>query len=498
MTDKKKITRRDMLAMSAAAGSFTFLPSRALGRAGFVAPSDKLNIAFIGIGITGWTNIRQLASQNVVGLCDVDWRTPAELGSRADDMASATVQKYPNVKRYDDWRIMLHEMDKEIDAVVVSTSDHTHAVAALTAMKMGKHVYCEKPLAHTIHEVRAMMKSAEKRPRQATQTGFQGHASEDVRSIVEWVRDGAIGTVQEVHVFQQGRRARPGGPPDASRIAVTHPNAAPAGAPNNRGFGSLYEQIAHVGDVIPVPPEVKWDLWLGPVPYRNYNPMYIPLRWRNWLDFGTGILGDHGPHFFDPIVWALDLGFPESIETETDEEYDPQTNIQTFPRTAIVRYQFPAKGSRGAIPLTWYGDETPPLPPGWDPNRQLPDGGGIILGSKGSIVYGPVYSSEPGAIKQAWLVPDSLDKSYKRPEKTLPRPSSHWLEWADAAKAGTPLSGNWQYGGLVTQICLLGNIAIRLKGQKLLFDAKTEKFTNSSAANGLFERPYRAGWTLPT
>jgi predicted dehydrogenase len=488
MTDKKKISRRDMLAMGVAAGTFTFLPSRALGRSGFVAPSDKLNIAFIGIGITGWTNIRQLASQNVVSLCDVDWRTTAELGSRANDMASATIQKYPNVKRYNDWRIMLQEMHKDIDAVVVSTSDHTHAVAALTAMKMGKHVYCEKPLAHTIHEVRAMMKSASNRPRQATQTGFQGHASEDVRRIVEWVRDGAIGTVQEVHVFQQGRRPRPGG--------VT--NAGSAAKPNTHAFTSLYDQVAHRGDVVPVPPEVKWDLWLGPAPYRNYNPMYIPLRWRNWLDFGTGILGDHGPHFFDPVVWALDLGFPESIEAETDDEYDPQTNTQTFPRTATVRYRFPAKGTRRAIPLTWYGDATPPLPPGWDPNRQLPDGGGIILGSKGSIVYGPVYNSEPGAIKQAWLVPDELERSYKRPERTLPRPSSHWMEWADAAKAGKQPSGNWEYGGLVTQICLLGNVAIRLKGKKLLFDARTGKFSNSSAANALFERPHRAGWALPT
>jgi len=490
MTGKKNISRREMLAMSAAvAGSFTFLPSKALGRGGFVPPSDKLNIAFIGIGITGWTNIRMLASQNVVGLCDVDWRTPAELGARANDMASATVQKYPDVKRYDDWRIMLAEMDKQIDAVVVSTSDHTHAVAALTAMKMGKHVYCEKPLANTVHEVRLMMQSARNHPKLATQTGFQGHASEDVRSIVEWVHNGAIGTVQEVHVFQQGGRPRPGSPANAGAAA------APAASRANSPYAA---QIDHVGDVVPVPSLVKWDLWLGPAPYRNYNPMYIPLRWRNWLDFGTGILGDHGPHFFDPVVWALDLGFPESIVAETDDEYDPATNTQTWPRNAQVSYRFPAKGKRGAIPLIWYGDRTPPIPAGWDPNRPLPDGGGIILGSKGTIVYGPVYNSEPGAIKQVWLLPADLDKAYQRPAKTLPRPVSHQLDWADAAKAGRQTSGNFQYGGLVTQICLLGNVAIRLKGQKLLFDAKTEKFTNSSAANALFEHTQRPGWELPT
>jgi predicted dehydrogenase len=489
----KKISRREVLA-AGAVGALTILPSRALGRAGLLAPSDKLNIAFIGIGITGWTNIRQLASQNVVGLCDVDWRTSAELGPRADDMAAATAQKYPDVKRYDDWRIMLQELDKQIDAVVVSTSDHTHAVAALTAMKMGKHVYCEKPLAHNIHEVRAMMQSSHSRPRQATQTGFQGHASEDVRSIVEWIKDGAIGTVQEVHVFQQGGRPRPGGPP-----AGQTPNPSAAGPRANApSANSFYSQIEHVPDVVSIPPEVRWDLWLGPAPYRNYNPMYIPLRWRNWLEFGTGILGDHGPHFFDPVVWALDLGFPESIEAETDDAYDPSKNTETFPRSAIVRYQFPAKGGRPVLPVTWYGILTPPLPPGWPAEKPLPDGGGIILGSKGSIVYGPVYNSPSGTLKQVWLVPEDLDKAYHRPAPTLARPSSHWLEWADAAKSGTQPSGNWEYGGLVTQICLLGNIGIRLKGQKLLFDPKTQKFKDSAQANALFERTYRKGWLLPT
>jgi predicted dehydrogenase len=494
----KQFSRREVLSSGARAGAFTILSSSALGRAGALPPSDKLNIAFIGIGITGWTNIRMLASQNIVALCDVDWRTPAALGARANDMAAATIQKYPDVKRYDDWRVMLDEMDKQIDAVVVSTSDHTHAVAALTAMKRGKHVYCEKPLAHNIDEVRAMMKAAKKYPHQATQTGFQGHASEDVRSIVEWVQNGAIGEIKEVHIFQQGgRRPVPGNRSANTAAPSSAPNAAPNGAVRPGGFPAQ-DQMAHINDVVPVPPEVKWDLWLGPAPNRNYNPMYIPLRWRNWLDFGTGILGDHGPHFFDPVVWSLDLGFPTSIVADTDAEYDPATNNQMFPRTATVQYDFPAKGNRGPVHVTWFGDLTPPIPDGWDPNRPLPDGGGIILGSKGSIVYGPVYSSNPGAIKQAWLVPGDLDKSYVRPAKTLPRPESHWLEWAGAAKAGRQPSGNWTYGGLVTQICLLGNVAIRLKGQKLLYDARTERFTNSHEANQLFARTYRKGWELPS
>lgn len=479
MKNKKLISRREMISLSVAAGGFSLLPSRVLGRAGHLAPSDKLNIAFIGIGGYGGAALNNLASQNIVGVCDVDWRDASQQAHTGQPIAADVVKKYSQAKRYDDWRIMLQEMDKSIDAVAISTPDHTHALAALTAMKMGKHVFCEKPLAHSVHEVRAMMASAKKYPRQATQTGVQGHASEDVRSIVEWIRDGAIGTLQEVQVFQASGKRRP--------------NASGANQPR-----PPYDELTHISENIPVPPEVKWDLWLGPAPQRNYNPMYLPLRWRNWIDFGTGILGDHGPHFIDPVMWALDLEFPESIEAETDPEYDPKTNTQTFPRRSIVRYRFPARGNRAAVAFTWYGGgDGPPAPKGWDPAVEFPNGGGIFLGSKGSIVYGPVYNSEPGKLKQIWLLPEELDKAYKRPEKTLPRPANHWLEWADAAKSGTQPSANWEFGGTLTQICLLGDIAMRLKGQKLLFDPKAGKFTNSSAANALFEQPARAGWELP-
>jgi predicted dehydrogenase len=447
------------------------LPGQLSARAQQAARNGKANIAFIGIGNYGAANLRELASQNIVAVCDVDWRPGSQVHGQAH-MAADVIQNYPQAKRFDDWRVMLERTDKQVDFVVVCTADHVHAVAALTAMKMGKHVYCEKPLAHSIHEVRAMMSAASQYPRQATQTGIVGHASEDVRTIVEWVRDGAIGTIEEVQVFQ-----------------------SPA---NFLGrYQSPYEEMTHVNDDVPVPPEVKWDLWLGPAPLRKYNPMYLPLRWRNWLDFGTGILGDHGPHFLDPAYWALDLGFPETIEAETDAEYDPEKNTQTFPRRSIVRYGFPAKAGRPALKLTWYGYDTPPVPRGWKAGQELPNGGGIILGSKGSIVYGPVYSSLPGIPKQVWLLPEELDKAYKRPEKTLPRPTSHWLEWIECAKNGTQPSANWQYGGMITQMALLGNIAIRHKGQVLRFDAKREKFTNSPSADAMFAGPSREGWSLP-
>lgn len=444
----------------------------ALGLAQSGSPGDKANLAFIGIGNYGAANLVELASQNILAVCDVDWRNRSQVPGRGA-LASEVVAKYPQARRFDDWRVMLEQMDKSIDSVVVCTADHTHAVAAITAMKMGKNVYCEKPLAHSIHDVRAMMAEAQKHTNQATQTGIVGHASEDVRSIVEWVRDGAIGSVERVEVFQSRWQ-------------------------NLQRYESLYDEAAHVSDAVPVPPEVKWDLWTGPAPARPYNPMYLPLRWRNWLDFGTGILGDHGPHFLDPVAWALDLGYPESIEAETDPEYSGRIAEQMFPALSRVHYRFPAKGGRAAVALTWYGYDTPSVPDGWNKDVAFPNGGGILHGSKGKIVYGPVYSSKPLQPKQVWLLPEELDRSYKRPAKTLDRPASHWMEWVECAKAGKQPSANWQYGGLLTEICLLGNIAIRCRGSRLEFNAAKKRFTNLEAANELFNRPSRKGWNLPT
>lgn len=465
----KLISRREAISGTLAVGFAGLLHSRASAHAPL--SGDRLNLAFIGIGNYGATNLTELESQNIVAICDVDWRDHSQVPGRGR-LASEVAKKYPQAQKFDDWRVMLDKTDKNVDGVIVCTADHTHAVAALTAMNMGKHVYCEKPLAHTIHEVRALVASAEKHSQQSTQTGIDGHASEDVRSIVEWVRDGAIGTVEKVEAFQ-------------SR------------AQNLQRYQSVYDQVAHVDDKVPIPPEVNWDLWLGPAPMRSYNPMYLPLRWRNWRDFGTGILGDHGPHFLDPAVWALDLGYPELIEAETDAEYTGRIAEQMFPAMSKVHYRFPARVNRPAVSLTWYGYDTPPIPDQWDKRLAFPNGGGILHGSKGKIVYGPVYSSKPFEPKQVWLLPAELDKSYKRPEKALPRPSSHWLEWVNCAMNHTQPSANWQYGGLLTELCLLGDIAIQFHGSKLEFDPAGKRFRHHQQANEMFQRPYRSGWELP-
>jgi predicted dehydrogenase len=454
-----------------AAGAFTILPASALGR-GAAAPSEKLNIALIGTGGRGAINLQNLTEHNIVGLCDVDWRS-----ERRDQFPAIKVAEgYPNAKRYDDWRKMLADMDKGIDAVVVACADHSHAIASITAMKMGKPVYCEKPMARTMHEVEAMV-SAARKYKVTTQTGHQGHGSDDVRTMVEWIRAGAIGTVKEVHIFEgQGPRAgvaRPARPP--------MPDPPPE-----------------------APPEVNWDVWVGPAAHRKYNPGLLTGRWRSWIDYGTGILGDFNCHYMDPVQWALELGLPETIEAETDDSYDPATNRETFPSNVVVRFGFAAAGKRAPVSLTWYGNSAtrPPMPEGWKDGDKLPDptGGGIIVGTQGSILYGKIFHSfpdkpTPGIVR---LFPDDLDKSFKRPEKTIPRVRGHWAEWTDCIKAGNKEAGaHFGFSANLTRIALLGNIAIRNKGKIMRVDAKHGRIVNDEDANRLLAPPYRDGWKLP-
>ncbi len=482
MKEKQGISRREVLAGSAGAGSLLVLPASVLGRGGALPPSEKMNIGFIGIGgLYGPRGMQELVTHNIAALCEVDWRTVEQgaYGKPAGEIAA----QYPGAKRFDDWRVMLQEMDKNLDGIVVCSADHAHAAASITAMKMRKHVFCEKPLAHSVHEVRAMV-AAEKKYKVATQMGVQGHPSDDMINMVEWLKDGIIGDIKEVHAFEGARK-----PGDAPRQGPPMPSGA-----------AYYDAIGEVDKGLPVPPELKWDLFVGPAPMRKFNNNYTPLRWRNWRDFGTGLLGDHGTHFLDPICWALDLGYPETVEAETDPEYGPEQAAQMFPRMAVVRYTFPARGKLPALSLTWHTNHMPPMPKGWKEEDKFPTGGGMFMGSKGSLLFGSIYQSRPG--KQIpgmiTLVPGEIDKDYKRPAPYLPRPASHWLEWVECAKTGKTASTHFEYSGIVTELCLLGNIAIQHKGKILRFDAKSKKFSNSDTANQMFQRKYREGWVLPS
>ena len=448
------ISRRKFVSSSAlGAFSFHYIPSRLLGRD---APSNKLNLAGIGVGGMGASNLEACAGENIIALCDVD-----------SDYSAKTVSKYPQARVYKDYRVMF-EKEKDIDGVIIATPDHTHAVITMAALEAGKHVYCQKPLTHTVFEARKITEAA-RRCKVQTQMGNQGHSLEHIRLLKEWLADGAIGNVTEVHAWSD----RPVGGDPWSNFAV---KAKPTDTPF-------------------VPQSLNWDLWLGPVSYRPYHPDYHPLKWRAWLDFGTGALGDMGCHILDPAFWALDLGAPESVEA-TSTHWEPEVSSQTFPRASIVRYRFPARGNRPPVKLTWYdGRLLPEMPEELEEGRELPSNGALLIGDKGIVVHG-----SPGA-EGLRIIPEKRMQEYKRPPKTLPRVKAegHEADWLRACKegpSGTPASSNFEYGGALTEMVLLGMVAIRMKDHRLEWDAANLRFKNNEQANGMLHIQYREGWSL--
>jgi len=449
----RTLSRRQFASASAlAALSATIVPSRVLGADG---PSNKLRIAAVGVGGMGAVNLKACEGETIVALCDVD-----------RGYAAKTFALYPQARVYKDYRLML-EKEKGIDAVVVATPDHTHAVITMAAMQAGKHVFCQKPLTHTVVEARRITDAA-RRYGVTTQMGNQGHSYESIRLLKEWLDDGAIGDVTEVHAWTD----RPvGGDP-----------------------WSDFVQRAMPTDTPPVPEALDWDLWLGPVPFRPYHPEYHPTKWRAWLDFGTGSLGDMGCHILDPAFWALELGPPRAIEA-TSTHFDPAVASQTFPRASVVRYEFPARGARPPVKLTWYdGRLLPPIPEELEPGRALPSSGALLVGSKGKILHG---SHGADGVR---LIPEARMKEYERPPKILRRiKEGHEGDWIRACKEGSggaPPCSTFEYGGALTEMVLLGTLAIRMKDQRLEWDSPNLRFTNNEKANELLHIRYRDGWGL--
>jgi len=455
-TTRSSLTRRRFMGQAAKAMSFTIVPSHVLAASGQPSPNSKLNIAAIGIGGMGGANLRQCQGENIVALCDVDSKH-----------AAGAFEKYEQATRYKDFRRMLEKEDKNIDAVIIATPDHTHAVCAMMAMKMGKHVYLQKPLAHTLTEVHALTDTARETGVQ-TQMGNQGHSSDSIRDLCEWVADGAVGPIREVHAWSD----RPvGGRPWSDFPIMARPEDNP-----------------------PVPEGLDWDLWLGPVAYRPYNPIYHPLSWRGFLAFGTGALGDMGCHILDPACWALKLYKPSSVSATTTH-YQPKVLAETFPRASIVRYEFPARGDMPPVKVTWYdGRLKPPIPEKWDPGRPLGSNGALLIGEKGVIFHG---SHGAGGLR---LAPKALHESYQRPAQRMARvpgdQGGHEKDWIRACKDGKAASSSFEYGGALTQMVLLGVLAMRVPDQKLLWDSAGNRFTNSDKANELLHIDYRKGWTL--
>jgi predicted dehydrogenase len=451
------VTRRNFLAAgAAAAATVTIVPGRALGLDGGPPASEKLNIAGIGIGGMGAGNVRNCAKagNNIVALCDCDYA-----------YAGRVFKAYPDAKQYKDYRIMF-DKQKDIDAVVIATPDHTHAVITMAAMQLGKHVFCQKPLTHTLYEARKIADFARANPKIMTQMGNQGHSAEHIRMVKEWIMSGNIGDVKEVHAWTD----RPIGDRPWSNFAVKElPTEFP-----------------------PVPDTLDWDLWLGPAKDRKYHPAYVPLKWRGWIDYGTGSLGDMGCHILDPACWALDLKHPTSITAEV-EHHHPSLKDEVFPISAKVTFEFPQRGDLCPLKLVWTdGNFEAPRPKMLEEGRTLPQSGAIIFGDKETILHGSHGASS------ARIIPEVRMQSFELPEKTLPRvQEGHVGDWLRACKDGVQPSSNFaDYGGQLTELALLGMAAQRVPGEKLQWDGKALEFTNNDEANRYVHTKYRDGWSL--
>jgi predicted dehydrogenase len=394
------------------------------------------------------------ADVRIVAVCDVD----SDNRNRARGIVN---EKYGNqdCAAYNNFREML-EKQKNIDAVLVVTPDHSHAVISATAMKSGKHVYCQKPLTHTVYEAHKLAELAGE-CKVATQLGTANQASEGSRLLREWIWDGAIGPVREVHNWSN----RPIWPQGIDR-----PKETP-----------------------PVPSTLDWDLWLGPAPYRPYHPAYLPLVWRGWWDFGTGALGDMGCYSFDTIFRVLKLGHPTNVEA-SGSAYSPkmwaqlEVNKETYPRASMIHYRFPARENMPPVTVTWYDGGLLPEKPEELGEQEMGKEGLLFVGDKGKIL-----SEFTGGNLQ--LIPESKMKEYKQPPKTIPRSIGHHEEWIEACKGGKPAGANFEYSGLVTQALLLGNVSLRLR-KKLYWDGPNMKVTNVPEANEYLHYQYRQGWVL--
>lgn len=451
-----KTTRRAVLkraaAVAGAVGAAMVVPRHVLGGPRQIPPSEKMNVAGIGIGGMGAGNLANLESENIVALCDVD-----------SNYAANTIKKYPKARFFVDYREML-DKQKEIDGVVIATPDHTHAVISMAAMRSGKHVYCQKPLTHDVYEARMLAKAA-KECKVATQMGIQGHSMEGIRLTCEWIWAGVIGEVHEVEAWC-----------DLTYYPWGHAS-----------WSSSWSE--RPTDTRPVPAGLNWDLWIGPAPMRPYHRAYHPLTWRCWWDFGSGMMGDRGAHTLDPVCTALKLPAPTSIDATTCGN-----TAEVHPLSAIVTYQFPARtqGVPGFPPLklTWYEGTRPPRPADLEDGRRLPAEGGVLFkGTKGTIMAN-VYGGS------ARIIPEKKMREAKLPEKTLPRvKDSHEMDWVRACKSGQPAGADFAYSGPLAEICCLGNIAQRVDA-RILWDAENLKVTNIPEANRYIRTEYRKGWEL--
>lgn len=489
-----KNSRREFIKKGAIASiGLTVVPSRVISGLGYKAPSDKLNIVGVGIGGKGHPNIKAMASENIIGLCDVDW-----------NYAETCFKDFPIAKKYWDWRRMFDEMKDSIDGVMVATADHTHAIVAATALTMGKHVYCQKPLTHSVYESRLLTRLAAKY-RVATQMGNQGNSGDGVRQVCEWIWNGEIGEVREVHAWTD----RPIWPQGLERPV----------------------------EVMPVPQTLNWDLFIGPAPFRPYHSIYTPWNWRGWWDFGTGAFGDMACHVLDPVYQALKLGYPDKVRGSSTV-----INTESAPQAETVEFSFPARKKMNKVDMPpvrvyWYDG-------GLLPNRTdlLPDnenlmadglGGCMFVGSKDTLICG---CGGFGAKLTSGRVPAVSPYLRRIPGAIGYVDGPHEQDWIRACKESpdsrTEPTSNFSYSGPFNEMVLLGVLAVRLQSlnRTLIWDAPNMRFENISGTDelnmvttnefkvidghpnfntqyaktnaldtisGLIKHTYRDGWTLP-
>jgi predicted dehydrogenase len=470
-TNPSDISRRHFIGGVAAATGLLIVPRHVLGGPGYQAPSDTVNIATVGyVWGMGSSNARACAKENMVALCDVDESAAARERLAKSNEEEPIPHLFPKAARYRDFRVML-ERQKDIDAVIVATPDHAHAVVAMAAMQLGKHVYVQKPLTRTISEARALTEASRKY-KIVTQMGNQGHSAEGVRITQEWIEDGAIGKVREVHCWTN-RPVWPQGMP--------RPTDTPA-----------------------VPDGLDWDLWIGPAPMRPYNKVYHPFSWRSWMDFGCGALGDMACHVMDPAYSVLRLGYPTSVAASIAQQVVEVTQADgttdnkrveyrdSFPMATVVHYTFPERSKDfPAVKVHWYdGGILPQRPEELEPERNLPESGTIFVGDKGKLIC-ETYGESPR------LIPEKRMQEYKRPKKRIQRiQGSHEQAWIDAIKGKIKPVDDFNYAGPFTETVLLGNLAILFPGTTLLWDGQNRKVTNVAEANEWVQHRYRAGWSL--
>lgn len=501
------VSRRDFVAGSTtlALGAM-IVPRRVLGGPGYQPPSATLNIAMVGIGGMGMSNMSQVLTENIVAICDVDFAyversLQGRLKPRQGDPTPQNVllgEKYNKAVKYDDFRKML-EQQKDIDAVMIATPDHMHATIALAAMQAGKHVYVQKPLAYSVHETRLLSKMAADKPTLATQMGNQGHSMEGSHRISEIINSGLLGKIHEVHVWtDRPVRYWAQGIPRPRAANAPAPTAPPNTRPQwNMGTVDNAVRAAMAANDTSPPDGMNWDLFLGAAPEVAYHPAYHPFAWRGWMDFGVGAIGDMGAHLIDQPYTSLGLTYPTSIVASSSPWGGGAQTPATYPMATMVQFEYPSVGKRGPVKLFWYdGGLMPPRP------AMLPDeapmnnpgsdgGGGVFIGEKGIMFY-ETYGNKPR------IFPENIAKKADALPKTLPRvTTSHEMNWVAAAKGEAKASSPFSQAAPLTETMLLGIAALRAgQGRKVLYDGANMKITNIADANQYLTRVYRKGWEL--